>query len=177
MLRHLLVLIVVAPFLHAQDLAHDPAVRGMFWQLISQARSGFSHEEEAAFVVQSPDGYRCVAWPDSDNIDSARWEGPLPHGVIAIIHTHPNWLSSPSSIDKRTARVAHLPVYVITRTRITKTDGQGMQTVISGDWKPHVSSHPCSASVMARAGGLTGSRSVGRITAQTPVFHVASLNQ
>jgi Prokaryotic homologs of the JAB domain len=175
MLRHLLVVIVVAPLLHAQDLAHDPGVREMFWQLISRTRSGFSHEEAAAFVVQSPAGYRCVAWPHDDNIDSARWEGPLPGGVIAIIHTHPNWMSSPSSIDKRTARVAHLPVYVITRTRITKTDGQGMQTVVSGDWKPEVSAHPCAEMVVA--GGFGGRRSVGRIRAHMPDRQSLSTNQ
>ena len=110
MIRHLLLIAIVAPLAHGDDLSTDPAVREMFWQLLSQSRYGFSHEEEAAFVVRGESGgYRCVAWPSDGSVDSARWEGRFPDGVVAIIHTHPNWMATPSSIDARTARTTRLP--------------------------------------------------------------------
>jgi hypothetical protein len=78
--------------------------------------------------------YGFLTWPSDGAFDSARWEGRFPGGVVAIIHTHPNWMPSPSSIDARTARAIGVPVYVITRTEISKTTGGPPEVVISGDW-------------------------------------------
>lgn len=122
----------------------DPAVREIFGQLLAEARFGFSRAEEAAFIVRAKDGgYRCIAWPSDGLVDSARWEGRIPDGVLAIVHTHPNWMAAPSRIDARTARRSGVPVYVITRTQIAVTHGGPAQVVVSGEWKPRTSSRPC----------------------------------
>jgi proteasome lid subunit RPN8/RPN11 len=135
MLRHLVVVAILAPTTSAADLALEAPVREMSWRLLGNARYGFSHEEQAAFVVRTASGaYGFFSWPSNGVSDSARWEGRLPGGVVAIIHTHPNWLPSPSSIDARTARTTGVPVYVITRTEISKTTGGTPEVVISGDW-------------------------------------------
>src|SRR6478672_202016 len=104
MLRLVMCTMLFAPFAAGDDLSSQPAVLRMSWHLLSETRFGFSHEERAAFVVHDAEtGYRFVEWPSDGLIDSARWTGRFPHGVVAIIHTHPNWMSSPSSIDARTA--------------------------------------------------------------------------
>jgi hypothetical protein len=145
MLRHLAVVAILAPSISATDLALETPVREMSWRLLGNARLGFSHEEQAAFVVRTASGaYGFFSWPSNGVFDSARWEGPFPGGVVAIIHTHPNWMPSPSSIDARTARATGVPVYVITRTEISKTTGGAAEVVISGDWHsrpdtPHLS--------------------------------------
>ncbi len=47
-------------------------------------------------------------------VADSRWAEPLPNGVVAIVHTHPNWERLPSTIDIRTSQRIHLPVYVVT---------------------------------------------------------------
>jgi proteasome lid subunit RPN8/RPN11 len=53
---------------------------------------------------------------------------------VAIIHTHPNWLPLPSKLDVLVARQTAVPVYVLTRTRIARTDGGQPAVVVAGDW-------------------------------------------
>ncbi|HEV8657926.1 MAG TPA: Mov34/MPN/PAD-1 family protein [Thermoanaerobaculia bacterium] len=135
MLRHLVVVAILAPSVNAADLALEAPVREMSRRLLGNARFGFSHEEQAAFVVRTASGaIGFLHWPSDGVFDSARWEGRFPGGVVAIIHTHPNWMPSPSSIDAWTARSTGVSVYVITRAEISKTTGGAAEVVISGDW-------------------------------------------
>lgn len=137
MVRYVLAIIVVAPLIQADDLAADRGVRQVFWHMLSETRYGFSHEEAAAFIVRSGETLSAIEWPSDGVAGSARWTGAIPRGVVAIVHTHPNWMSSPSPIDVHTARASRLPVYVVTRSRIAKTFGTGPQlVVVDGDWKP-----------------------------------------
>lgn len=118
------------------EIAEDPSVRAIFREMLRQSRYGFSREEVAAFVVRDGDAHLVsVAWPDADGIpDSARWCGRFPAGVVAIVHTHPNWLPQPSMIDARTAQVTHVPVYVITPDRVSKTAGGRSLVVLDHGW-------------------------------------------
>ena len=121
------------------ELADHPAVRGIFWHLLGQSRYGFDNGESALFVVRNESGgYSFVSWPNAGEPNCARWQGAFPRGTVAIAHTHPNWLPSPSSVDATTAVRCGIPVYVITRTRVTRTDGALTQTVIAGEWKPFI---------------------------------------
>lgn len=127
---------VLLAVLGPHDLAHDPEARGIFWNLLRDARYGFAIHEEAAFLVREPDGRLAhVRWPHGAP-HSARWLGPHPPRAIAIVHTHPNWIPDPSPTDIRTARDHRLPVYVVTRLRVTRTDGRAGETVMVGEWKP-----------------------------------------
>ena len=112
----------------------DSGIREDFLELLASARYGWSDHESAAFVVMTPDGIRLVPWPRSNEPHGARWKGTFPRGTIAIAHTHPNRDTHPSRIDRRTARRLRLPVYVITHSRITVTDGGGVYTVARGRW-------------------------------------------
>jgi proteasome lid subunit RPN8/RPN11 len=53
---------------------------------------------------------------------------------VAILHTHPIYLPLPSNRDMRVAREVAIPVYVITRNRIERTDGGTPVVVVAGDW-------------------------------------------
>jgi Prokaryotic homologs of the JAB domain len=117
------------------DLAEEPGVRQGFRELLMRGRRGMSRDEHAAFVVRGADGgFGFVEWPDGDQPDSARWEGAYPPRTVAIAHTHPNWLPEPSRLDAAVARRTRLPVYVITRGRVSKTDGEATEVVTEGSW-------------------------------------------
>ena len=117
------------------DVAHHDAVREFFWELMTMTRYGFAETEEAAFIVVSNGQLSFVRWSSAELPHQARWQGPFPKGTIAIVHTHPNWIPSPSSVDVRTAERSRVPVYVITRHRISKTKGGKSEVVFEGDWR------------------------------------------
>ena len=121
----------------ASDPVTTPEMLPMLWRLLDDAGLGFRHTEEAAFVVAKGGGrFALVRWPETGESDTARWYGRFPDGVIAIVHTHPNWRPLPSRIDIRTAQRSRLPVYVVTATEISKTEGGRAEIVLKGDWKP-----------------------------------------
>ena len=114
---------------------HDPAIHGVFAALLTSARYGCSNEEQAAFIIRNASGTTFfLHWRTSGQLNRAEWDGPIPVGTVAIVHTHPNWLPLPSNLDTRLARRTSLPVYVITRTRITRSDGGEPTVVAAGDW-------------------------------------------
>jgi hypothetical protein len=120
--------------LTAIDL-HDPAVHGVLTELLRNARYGCVNTEEAAFLIRDARGATFfVRWRANGELNRATWHGPLPAGTVAIVHTHPNWLPLPSNIDARVARETSLPVYVVTLTRISRTDGGKPMLVAKGDW-------------------------------------------
>ena len=115
------------------DLVREPQVQTLMRELLSGARSGFEHREEAAFIVRSASGnFYSIEWPSDGQLDSARWSGAFPEGTVAIAHTHPTHLPDPSTIDITVARNVHVPVYVVTHARITRTDGG--EPVVVGEW-------------------------------------------
>jgi JAB domain-containing protein similar to deubiquitination enzymes len=117
------------------EFATNPAVVPVLWKMFGDAGFGHRHSEEAAFVVGNDEGrLMLVRWPRVEEADTALWSGPLPSGIVAIVHTHPNWNPLPSNIDVRTARQSRLPVYVITRTEISRTTGGSPEIVLRGEW-------------------------------------------
>jgi len=113
----------------------DPVVHGVMADLLRHGRFGMSNTEEAAFLIRNAVGATFfLHWPGDGELNQATWNGPIPKGTVAIVHTHPNYLPLPSNRDNRVARAVEVPVYVITRTRITRTDGDKPMVVVDGDW-------------------------------------------
>ena len=82
------------------------------------ARSGpDDNDESAAFLVRAPDNnaVSLVHWPAQRGFRKAQWTGPMPRGVIGVIHTHPSWLPRPSAQDVAEAERLGLPFYVVSR--------------------------------------------------------------
>ena len=113
----------------------DVDAREHFSALLAAGNYGWTSREAAAFVVRHGDAIRLVLWPKSEEPHSAKWRGAVPPGAIAIAHTHANRDTKPSRNDIRTAARVRLPVYVITPTRITVTDGHGVYTLVKGRWR------------------------------------------
>jgi proteasome lid subunit RPN8/RPN11 len=113
----------------------DPVVHGVMADLLRHARFGMSNTEEAAFLIRNAAGATFfLHWRSDGELNQATWTGPIPAGTVAILHTHPNYLPIPSNRDIRVAREIAIPVYVITRNRIERTDGDKAVVVVAGDW-------------------------------------------
>jgi proteasome lid subunit RPN8/RPN11 len=113
----------------------DPVVHGVMADLLRHARFGMSNTEEAAFLIRNAAGATFfLHWRSDGELNQATWTGPIPAGTVAILHTHPNYFPIPSNRDIRVAREIAIPVYVITRNRITRTDGDKPVVVVTGDW-------------------------------------------
>jgi len=113
----------------------DPVVHGVMADLLRNARFGMSNTEEAAFLIRNAAGATFfLHWRSDGELNQATWTGPIPAGTVAILHTHPNYLPIPSNRDIRVAREIAIPVYVITRNRIERTDGGEPVVVAVGDW-------------------------------------------
>jgi len=121
------------------EAASDPRLREELWLLLRDAFYGHAKLEQAAFVVRNSEGeLSLVRWPSSGTPHKSQWLGSFPRGAIAIAHTHPNGFPEPSRVDKQTAKLRRMPVYVLTRLKITKTTGGASITVVRGDWNPAV---------------------------------------
>ena len=82
-------------------------------------RTGIEDQyERGAFLVLEKDGLSMMEWPFERNYRETSWRGPIPRGVAAVIHTHPNEYPRPSTRDRIEARRIGLPVFVATRARV-----------------------------------------------------------
>jgi proteasome lid subunit RPN8/RPN11 len=116
------------------ELADDPVVRDFCRVLLEKAVAERSREQ-GAFVVRTEEGILYfVTWPPSEEMDRLRWYGSFPKGTVAIVHTHPSWLREASKLDMLAAKRARIPVYVITKSMISKTTGEASVAVVEGDW-------------------------------------------
>jgi proteasome lid subunit RPN8/RPN11 len=114
----------------------DHQAMTLSWELLKTAQYGQAAREHAAFLVRKDGGeLEMVPWPVGES-HRADYRGSLPAGTIAIIHTHPKFVPNPSNVDEALARRLGVPVYVLTRTGVTRTDGSRIELVARGDWNP-----------------------------------------
>lgn len=84
--------------------------------------------ERAAFVVLGAGGeMELVHWPPPrpDVRRSVNWNGRMPSGVVAVIHTHPSDVPRPSRQDLAEARRLSMPFYVVSRTSLCMAGSDG----------------------------------------------------
>lgn len=149
----------------ASEIACEGATLVQAWELLADAQYGRSRREHAAFVVRGADGTLALdRWPFEAESARATFRGAVPAGTVAIIHTHPNDLEYPSEGDQRLAGRMGLPVYVVTRSRISKTDGESIESIWIGNWNPWAAGQAARSrcgersGVMTAAAALTGIR-------------------
>ena len=91
--------------------------------------------EIAAFIVRRGDHFDCLLWPPKFGSYSVTFRGSAPEGTVAIVHTHPRWSDEPSPEDIAMAKRVALPVYVLTRSKITVATIDGkVSWVVSHYW-------------------------------------------
>jgi proteasome lid subunit RPN8/RPN11 len=109
------------------------------WALLRTAAWGQSPHEHGAFAVLDADGHvTFVAWPFHHAALSATYTGSIPAHAFAIVHTHPNSHPMPSSEDETASKRLDMPVYVVTRAVVTRTNGKRTEYVAWGDWNPEL---------------------------------------
>ena len=129
---------------------NDPTIRADMADLLR--RGGFDHGnlEAAAFLIREEGGnYRCQLWPFSGHYRRQKFDGLIPQGTVAIVHTHPVNLPDPSRQDRQTATRLNAPLFVLTRLSITLITVRGEEVVVVRNqlwWKVSASSSSrCSA--------------------------------
>jgi hypothetical protein len=111
------------------DILHDLAVKGAF--LPDEAEIG-------AFIIRRADGeLSCLLWPPTYSRRSTRYDGAMPPGVVAIVHTHPLHFAHPSRADVEVARRIGLPSYVVSRSGVYVIDpssGDAIELLADDSW-------------------------------------------
>jgi len=107
------------------------------WALLKTADWGHLPYERGAFAVLDADGrVTFVMWRSEHAAFAASYTGPIPGNTFAIVHTHPNGHPIPSDDDCASAARLGMPVYVVTRNAVTRTNGSRWEYITLGDWNP-----------------------------------------
>lgn len=101
-----------------------------FNHLIAKAGYGRRDDECAAFLVWDNGSFRLIEWPASHRFHAADFQGPIPEGTVAVVHTHPFVLPSPSLHDRMEARRTGIPIFVLTPGKAVLVRDDGMTTAI-----------------------------------------------
>lgn len=110
-----------APGADADLLAGSESGRAFFNEVLRYGWWGIVSNERAAFIVSQEDGtFACVAWPTHHSDRSEMFDGNIPDGTVAIIHTHPMAWPLPSIQDRAEADRLGIPIYVVTPRLVTK---------------------------------------------------------
>ena len=62
--------------------------------------------------------FACVVWPATRHLRRAEWNGPLPKGIVAVIHSHQRLAINPSQHDVFEACRVGIPMIVVTPTSL-----------------------------------------------------------
>lgn len=81
--------------------------------------------EHAAFIIRTPAGnFDLLRWTQT-GFHAASWAGPIPAGVVAVIHTHPRSRPMPSMQDRAEAVRLAMPFYIVSRGALCLADVTG----------------------------------------------------
>ncbi|MGH9459295.1 MAG: hypothetical protein ACRD2J_16795 [Thermoanaerobaculia bacterium] len=101
----------------------EPEVLALLEDLFRRGGAGTRDIERAAFLVRRDDGtFDCLLWPFTGGFRSESFQGRVPDGTVAIVHTHPNTMIKASRQDRDTARTAGLPLFTVTWANISVVD-------------------------------------------------------
>ncbi len=108
------------------DWLSSAPVRSALERLLERAQYGASPYESAAWLVRTPSGVAVEAWDFTREFHRACWHGGVPHGALAIVHTHPNRVDPrPSPADVALAQRLGIPVYALTREGLWAAHADG----------------------------------------------------
>ena len=96
-----------------------------FEDLLRKSSYGRLGEERAGFLVLDGDHFRLVLWPPSHRYHAEEWNGKIPQGTVAAVHTHPIGLPDASNVDRTEAQRVGIPMFVITMRSVVLVTGDG----------------------------------------------------
>ncbi|HSN69208.1 MAG TPA: Mov34/MPN/PAD-1 family protein, partial [Thermoanaerobaculia bacterium] len=82
------------------------------------ATSRVNHTEAAAFLVHRDGKLSLVPWPDQFERHRQTWQGRVPPGALAVVHTHPDRRPALSEADRALARSTGIAVVALSRWAI-----------------------------------------------------------
>ena len=99
-------------------------VAAAFDTLLRKAAYGQLGEERAGFLVFDEGRFRLVLWPPTHKFHAEEWNGPIPKGTVAVVHTHPPGQPAPSTHDRAEAQRVGIPMLVITPASVVPSQVQ-----------------------------------------------------
>ena len=121
--------LVLAATLACGDLCTAEAA-SHYADLLARGGYGRLPVEYGGFLVRgSDDALTFIPWPRG-GFQRAGFQGVIPAGALAIVHTHPRELPDPSAHDAKEARRLGLPVVVVTPRAVTVAWPDGERGVI-----------------------------------------------
>ena len=115
---------IVAYPLNETTLDRDD-VRVAFDTLLRKAAYGQLGEERAGFLVFDEGHFRLALWPPTHKFHAEEWQGPIPKGTVAVVHTHPPGQPAPSTHDQIEAQRVGIPILVITPESVVLVNEDG----------------------------------------------------
>ena len=115
---------IVAYPLNESTLDRDD-VASAFDALLRKSAYGQLGEERAGFLVIDGGRFHLEMWPPSHQFHAEEWQGRVPVGTVAVIHTHPNAQPLPSSHDRAEAQRVGIPMLVITAASVSLATEDG----------------------------------------------------
>ncbi|HJT18227.1 MAG TPA: Mov34/MPN/PAD-1 family protein [Thermoanaerobaculia bacterium] len=85
-----------------------------FDTLLRKSAYGKLGEERAGFLVYEGGRFRLVMWPPTHRFHAEEWQGAIPAGTVAVVHTHPSNQPAPSAHDRYEAERVGVPIIVLT---------------------------------------------------------------
>jgi hypothetical protein len=126
---------IVLPFTAyplTSSTVRDPQVQRCFSELVDAGGRGRRSDERAAFLVYDAGTFSCVAWPSRFGYNRAEWNGRIPDGAIAVVHTHPLATPLPSWHDLKEAARIGAPVVVVTPDLVSAAMPRGEVITLAG---------------------------------------------
>jgi proteasome lid subunit RPN8/RPN11 len=111
--------------------------------LLQASRSAQPDTERAMFLTRTESGdISAQLWPATRQRRQATFTGTMPANAVAIAHTHPHNSPQPSAHDIEEAARLQLPIYVVTRTSITRVDPDRTTTALVAHTDWFADAHP-----------------------------------
>src|SRR5205807_7764673 len=71
-------------------------------------------EERAGFLVLDGERFHLVLWPPTHQFHAEAWQGKIPQGTVAVVHTHPPGQPMPPTHARTEVQRIGIPMLVIT---------------------------------------------------------------
>src|SRR5688572_8963412 len=126
--------LLLAAMLSCGDLCRAEAV-AHYAELLAEGGYGRLPVERAGFLIRERDGTLTFAPWGRGDYRRATFEGSIPRGTIAIVHTHPRALPRPSARDLDEAKRLGIPLLVVTPGAITAARPDGsIDALFAAGW-------------------------------------------
>jgi len=126
--------LLLAAALSCGDLCRAEAV-AHYAELLAVGGYGRLPVEHAGFLIRERDGTLTFAPWQRGEFQRARFEGAIPRGTIALVHTHPRRLPQPSRGDLDQAKRLGIPLIVVTPGAVIAARADGsVDTLFDAGW-------------------------------------------